>query len=82
MTPAECEVEEFLINIVGSDGRSRVISRAGTLGETQYEELILWEQLPDTRGSYTFSVQALGLDGNSSRTSSAKVGKCLLKCYR
>ena len=78
MTPAECEVEEFLINIVGSDGRSSVISRTGVLGETQYEEVISWEQLPDTRGSYTFSVQVLGLDGNSSQTSSAKVGKCVL----
>lgn len=78
VAPAECEVEEFLINIVGSDGRSGVTRRTGILGETRYGELISWEQLPDTRGSYTFSVQALGLDGNSTRTSSAKVGKCVL----
>ena len=43
--------------------------------EEEYEEFISWEQLPDTRGSYTVSVQALGVDGNRSQTAAAKVGK-------
>ena len=74
MAPAGCEVTQLLINIIGSRGRSNVIRRMASPGEMQYEEFISLEQLPDRRGTYTFSVQALGLDGNSSQ-SSAKVGK-------
>lgn len=65
---------QLLINIIGSGGRSNVISRMASPGEMQYEEFISLEQLPDRRGAYTLSVHALGLDGNSSQTS-ANVGK-------
>lgn len=75
MAPAGCEVTQFLVNIVGSRGRSNVISMMASPGETQYEGFISWEQLPDRTGAYTLSVQALGLDDNSSQSTSAKVGK-------
>ena len=71
----DCGAAPLLINIVGSEGRSNFISMTAIPDVIQYEEFVSWEELPDTGGSYIVSVQALGVDGNSSQTATAKVGK-------
>lgn len=75
MNPVDCTVDQLLINIVGSEGRSNAMIVSPIAGMAQHEKVISWDQLPDDGGTYTVSVQALASNRTISQSDSDTVGK-------